>query len=326
METKDKIALASLIISTLTFLFGSGVLKSHHTSSEDSSSASNMKTARVLQIGSFLVILVAIGVLLFDVNSTKTDPSSNATVETAYYGSSAGNRNPSPDPVHPAGNNNTTPLSSVRVGGSVYFGSYEQDNDLSNGQEPIEWIVLAKDGNSILLISRYCLDCRPFHSVSYEKVTWENCSLRSWLNDTFYDKAFDGNEKQMILSTMLNNNAGGSTRDKVFLLSIEEAETFFASNEDRVSTPTAYAFYQGCFAYNLATDTNHQCENSPYYESEWSSRYDPQAGAWWWLRSTGSDSGKAAGVRTVGSFNKNGNEVITGNDAVRPAVWVSWNE
>ena len=217
------------------------------------------------------------------------------------------------------------PLSSVYVGGSVYFGSYEQDNDSSNGKEQIEWTVLAKDGNYLLLISKYCLDCRPFHSVPYENVTWEDCSLRSWLNGTFYYNAFDKNEQQRIYSSDLYNPEGNTT-DKVFLLSVDEAEYYFNSNEDRVSIPTKYAFYQGCFSYNLATDTNHQCADSPYYESSWSSSYDPQAGAWWWLRTSGSNPSTAAGVRTVGSFYRVGNEMSIGNDAVRPAVWVYWDD
>ena len=31
---------------------------------------------------------------------------------------------------------------SVRVGSTVIFGSYEQDNNTSNGAEPIEWLVM----------------------------------------------------------------------------------------------------------------------------------------------------------------------------------------
>ena len=41
------------------------------------------------------------------------------------------------------------------VGHYVSFGSFEQDNNLNNGKEEIEWLVLAKEGNKVLLISRY---------------------------------------------------------------------------------------------------------------------------------------------------------------------------
>ena len=49
------------------------------------------------------------------------------------------------------------------VGSSVYFGSYEQDNDTEDGAEPIEWLVLAVDNDKALLLSRYALDCQPYN-------------------------------------------------------------------------------------------------------------------------------------------------------------------
>ena len=41
---------------------------------------------------------------------------------------------------------------------SIKFGKYEQDNSLDNGKEDIEWIVLEKNENKFLLISKYILD------------------------------------------------------------------------------------------------------------------------------------------------------------------------
>ena len=66
--------------------------------------------------------------------------------------------------------------------GYVVFGSYEQDNDLLNGSEPIEWQILESDGNSTLLISRYVWDYQPYNTERVD-VTWETCSMRQWLND-----------------------------------------------------------------------------------------------------------------------------------------------
>ncbi len=44
------------------------------------------------------------------------------------------------------------------VGDTVYFGEYEQDANNGNGTEPIEWIVLEKDGDKALLLSKYGLE------------------------------------------------------------------------------------------------------------------------------------------------------------------------
>lgn len=51
----------------------------------------------------------------------------------------------------------------TRVGDTVIFGQYEQDGNLDNGSEPIAWQVLDVQGGKALLMSRYALDCLPFH-------------------------------------------------------------------------------------------------------------------------------------------------------------------
>lgn len=68
-------------------------------------------------------------------------------------------------------------IKTASVGDIVYFGSYEQDNNTSNGREDIEWLVLAKEGDKTLVISKYALDCRCYHTSYLEHVTWETCSL-----------------------------------------------------------------------------------------------------------------------------------------------------
>ena len=40
------------------------------------------------------------------------------------------------------------PTDELKKGDIVVFGSYEQDNNPTNGQEPIEWIILADDGRT----------------------------------------------------------------------------------------------------------------------------------------------------------------------------------
>ena len=50
-----------------------------------------------------------------------------------------------------------------QVGSMITLGHYEQDNDLTNGQEPIEWRVLNIEGDTVLLVSRYALDAQPYN-------------------------------------------------------------------------------------------------------------------------------------------------------------------
>ena len=72
----------------------------------------------------------------------------------------------------------------IKVGDYVNFGTYEQDNNTSNGKEEVEWLVLeVKDGKA-LIISKYALDCKPYNT-GLTGATWETCTLRKWLNNNF---------------------------------------------------------------------------------------------------------------------------------------------
>jgi tetratricopeptide (TPR) repeat protein len=154
-------------------------------------------------------------------------------------------------------------LKNAEVGDYVWFGSYEQDNDTSNGKEGIEWLVLDKQGNKVLLLSRYGLDAQPYNT-EYEEITWENCTLRTWLNETFINNAFSSAEQQRILLTDVynsrsqccskwNTTGGNNTQDKIFLLSYAEANKYLDVTYDNDNNtksrvaPTDYAIAQGAW-------------------------------------------------------------------------------
>lgn len=69
-------------------------------------------------------------------------------------------------------------LNDYSVGNTVVLGQYEQDNNTSNGTEPIEWDVLAVENGKALLLSKHMLERKLYHD-SLEEVTWETCSLRN---------------------------------------------------------------------------------------------------------------------------------------------------
>lgn len=192
----------------------------------------------------------------------------------------------------------------VFVGDCIIFGSYEQDNDIANGKEGIEWIVLKKMDGKKLLISKYGLDCQKYNT-SKAKATWETCTLRKWLNEDFLNTAFTEEEKAIISTVTVpadknpeyDTDSGNATQDKVFLLSIEEAEKYFDSDYERKCQPTAYAIANGAW------------ENNASF-------------CWWWLRSQGRDQVTAAYVNRDGGVSEFGNFVDDGRSAVRPAMWI----
>ena len=73
----------------------------------------------------------------------------------------------------------------------ILFGNYEQDSNVENGSESIQWILLDDNGDSCLLLSRYILDYKDFNDTTIAKATsWGNSTLREWLNNDFINSAF----------------------------------------------------------------------------------------------------------------------------------------
>ena len=207
------------------------------------------------------------------------------------------------------------------VGKYVTFGRYPQ-TAAGNDHTPIEWLVLARDGNKALLLSRYGLDAKPYNAENVD-ITWEMCTLRVWLNQEFLKKAFSSTEQNAILTTNVDNSriqgysewdtkGGNNTQDKVFLLSYAEANKYLdvkhwevtgaGQNMTSRASPTAYALKQGAF-------TSNDCLTA-----------DGSAAWWWWLRSPGDLQKHSAGVGSGGSLY---NCIIYYDyGCVRPALWI----
>ena len=210
----------------------------------------------------------------------------------------------------------------TQTGKCIVFGHYPQTKD-GKDNTPIEWLILERDGLNALVVSKYGLDAQPYN-ISCTDVTWEKCTLRTWLNDTFYNKAFSADEQAAILTTNVDNSksqcysgwntsGGNNTQDKVFLLSYAEANKYFGVEywqnngaTDKVKSrvaPTAYAIAQGAG------------KNSSY------KTVDGIDAGWWWLRSPGPYPDRAAYVLTDGSLHYSG--VRGDSGSVRPALWVN---
>lgn len=197
---------------------------------------------------------------------------------------------------------------------TVLFGSYEQDGDAASGKEPIEWLVLARDGDKALLLSKYALDHQsfmPFYEPVTEPFTWESCSIRQWLNSTFLNAAFSAEEQRRLLTTTVITAPGGrkgsenpfTTEDRVFLLSDTEVYAYFSSEAATVTDYTAYALS----------------------EDPWAGNATAPAPAIWWLRTT--DGGNHPdSVYTRGGVGEGARSYE--GEYVRPAIWVdmSWTD
>ena len=165
--------------------------------------------------------------------------------------------------------------------------------------------MLDIQGGHALIISKYALDCQPFHDTM-EDVTWEECSLRTWLNESFISTAFSASERELIPYTTsspdsnhdFDTDPGYVSIDRIFLLSAIDAEHYFPKMEDRTCLATEYAYENGAF----------DDPNSDYCV--------------WWLRTPGKDSTRATAVFNYGEIYTYGIEVNDYDNAIRPAIWV----
>ena len=192
-----------------------------------------------------------------------------------------------------------------KIGEKIQMGNYIQNSD-STYKSPITWIVLAKENHNVLLISEKALDSKPYNTGRGDDVTWETCSLRAWLNDDFFNEAFTKEEQEIINTTDVTADAnpdydtdpGNDTKDKVFLLSIQELNKYFDNDSERVCEPTSYALANG---------------------ANWSD----SGNCWWWLRSPGCVQFGAALVDIAGKINDFDCDANNKHVVVRPAMWIS---
>ena len=128
------------------------------------------------------------------------------------------------------------PSTESLIGSEITFGNY--------AGEDIVWIVLDETENGLFLLSKYAIETKDYNDKN-ENTTWEKSSLRKWLNGDFYESAFNLDEKKSIKLSYIQNSdnsesgadGGKDTEDRVFLLSIDEAERFFKTDEERIVSP-----------------------------------------------------------------------------------------
>lgn len=186
-------------------------------------------------------------------------------------------------------------IADANVGDIVTYGKYHDPAE----NDGIKWLLLEKSDNKALLLSYWGLDAKPYNETLID-VSWDNCTLRSWLNSEFLNEAFSFDAQVSIADTLvpaeIGNKSGlplgNDTVDKVFLLSTDEVGKY-----DLASTcgTTSYAMEAG------ATDTG-----------------------FWWTRSHWGSLDQGAFVRDeyLGQH-FGGIDVDASDGIVRPAIWVN---
>jgi hypothetical protein len=208
--------------------------------------------------------------------------------------------------------------------------------------EPIKWRVLSVDGTDAFLLADKALDDKMYNTKTLT-ITWEKCTLRSWLNgytssenesgidyndSNFINTAFSSSEVKAIKTSTITNsentyyrtNGGNETEDKIFLLSENEVYNTDAAcsygfvlgnstDEARFCQATTYAKAMGTY-----NDTD-SAENSDYLGN-----------CRWWLRSPGYITSYAAVVDYDSDIDSYGRELKDKTCAVRPALHIDLSQ
>ncbi len=204
----------------------------------------------------------------------------------------------------------------------VTFGSYLMDASENAIKQPIKWRVLnvANDGTAFLLADK-ALDITEYNK-QYKEVTWESSSVRSFLNNDFYEAAFSDAEKEAVKSVenvnednpIWGTDGGSSTTDKVFCLSLEEATDPAYGFSDPYLSEDVYI--TAADPARVAADTANTAGKDGYYAAASGNA------AYYWLRTPGYNNMTAAGISSNGavcaSLTYVGRRIIS----VRPAVKV----
>ncbi len=215
----------------------------------------------------------------------------------------------------------------------IWFGNYWQEDtngdgkaDKNDKKTPIKWRVLSVDGEDAFLVADKNFDCQSYNDTETD-VTWETCTMRSWLNgyeaesnedgkdysgNNFLDNAFSVEEQSAIKTTNVVNNdnpaydteGGNDTTDKVYLLSLDEVKNL------------SYGFvsHNAISATRVTVNTAYTAGRIDGYMSS-----AGEVGNWW-LRSSGNDSSNASYVNGDGHVIAGGGHVSYDGDAVRPAL------
>ncbi len=183
-----------------------------------------------------------------------------------------------------------TPFDGIpSIGQAIMFGRYPDGSS-------IKWRVLSVDGSAAMLISAETVSQRPFaYEASHSR--WTESMLKKWLNGDFLEHSFTPTERSAILQCKMPT-APYNNAERVFILSIDEAERLFKSNEDRIVYPSKYAV-----------------ENEGLTATQQS----------WWLRDNGSFGDTfVAAVMSNGKILKIGLSCSASGVSVRPVINVKY--
>lgn len=249
------------------------------------------------------------------------------------------------------GKGGSVPLDEAEIGDFVCLGKFIQD-EYQTALSPIYWRVIDKADGKVLLLCDKLLDSFAYNTNPAQAVltdvTWENCSLRAFLNDESENgflSMFTADERALMLTTHLENKAANAeltaqwggfedqgekkysdlatqnrpddpdTDDRVFLLSYQEILQYFGEPTEAYTGGSDYPFSaMQCNPAWRAYVTD--AVLTGYYDN------DTRAGAWM-TRTLCNSHSEEDMVVYITSDGEVFDYFTYASMFIRPAVWVS---
>ncbi len=202
--------------------------------------------------------------------------------------------------------------------------------------DPIKWRILTSVGGESLILCDMLIDAQEYNPTTDGVGTqyannYANSQIRLWLNNQFYNTAFDELQKELIVRTGVDNSSAtnrypnrenqfacGDTYDYVFLLSYQD------------SLNTAYGFVNNGSLSMTDTDPAKQKEFTDYAKAQGGAYSDPESyigelypnTSSWWLRSPSDSSGSKAWTVSPNGLPNSTPDIFQTGYGVCPALWV----
>ncbi|MCR5113189.1 MAG: DUF6273 domain-containing protein [Acholeplasmatales bacterium] len=183
--------------------------------------------------------------------------------------------------------------------------------------DPIEWNILKEDNGKALIIANLILDSQDYYPSSSPSSfnhnggngfanNYELSNIRKFLNDNFYNIAFNDLQKEIIeLTEVDNSSVCNNTNDKLFLLSLQEKSIYCDPYELSIAKGTDYSKCQGLYVSNATSSMDNGN---------------------WWLRTGLSNQGlqvASSAWKVYFDGSSNGDNVQLTSIGVRPACWIT---
>lgn len=211
-------------------------------------------------------------------------------------------------------NNQESITDTPDIGSVIEFGGYN-------------WRVLDVQDDRVLIITENVIRTRAYHDIE-EDVTWATSNIRQYLNDDFYDSFSRADSARIAETSLVNNDnkwfgapGGVNTRDKIFLLSIEEVVEYFGDSGmlergiDPAERVQGFMFdpdILGIYGWGI----------HDMYSNARIATNEAGEVLWWWLRSPGMSNHNVAGVFYEGYLLLNNILATSSTGGVRPALWL----